>query len=142
MTSGEGERLERERRRYFWRLVFILAGVGGAAGFVFGFIHGAADATGVPVSDTARTMAAVSLVVAVVGGAYFSWRFFKSADEVEVTDNLWASLIGFYVYGFAFPTWWALSWLEMLPKPIDWILYAAAMLSATAAYVVRKWRSR
>ena len=81
-------------------------------------------------------------MVATIGGGYFSWRFFTSVDEVEVTDNLWASLIGFYVYGFAFPTWWALSWLDAAPEPEDWILYAAAMLSATAAYGVRKWRSR
>ena len=142
MTAGEGERLEKERRRKFWRLVFLLAGIGGAAGFVFGFIHGAADATGEPVSDTARSIAALALVVAVVGGGYFSWRFFKSADEVEVTDNLWASLIGFYVYGFAFPTWWALAWLDATPQPVDWIIYAAAMLIATAAYGVRKCSSR
>jgi hypothetical protein len=142
MTAGEGERLEKERHKRFWRLVFLLAGIGGAAGFVFGFIHGAADATGQPVSGTARTLAALCLVVATIAGGYFSWRFFASADEVEVTDNLWASLIGFYVYGLGFPTWWALSWLKIVPEPNGWILYAVVTLSAAAAYVVRKWRQR
>ncbi len=142
MTAGEGERLEKERRRNFWRMVGILAAVGGAAGFVFGFVMGTSDATGEPVSDTTRTIAALALVVAVVGGGYFSWRFFTMVDEVEVNDNLWASLIGFYVYGFAFPTWAALSGLGDMSEPNDWILYAAAMLSATAAYGLRKWRSR
>jgi ABC-type antimicrobial peptide transport system permease subunit len=142
MIAGEGERLEKERRKKFWRLVFLLGAVGGAAGFVFGFIHGAADASGQPVSGTARTMAALALMVATIGGGYFSWRFFTSADEVEVTDNLWASLIGFYVYGFAVPLWWGLWWLKVAPKPVDWIIYVVVMLSATAAYGVRKWRSR
>lgn len=142
MTAGEGERLEAQRRKKFWGLVFALAGVGAIAGFVFGFIHGAADATGEPISETARTIAAIALVVAALGGGYFSWRFFTTVDEVEVTDNLWASLIGFYVYGFAFPTWWALSWLKAAPEPVDWIIYAVVMLSATAAYGVRKWRLR
>jgi hypothetical protein len=142
MTAGEGERLEKERRKKFWRLILLLCAVGGVAGFVFGFIMGTVDATGERVSDTTRMIAVLALVVATVGGGYFSWRFFAAVDEVEVNDNLWASLIGFYVYGFAFPTWWALSWLEVLPEPNGWILYAAAMLSATAAYGVRKWRSR
>jgi hypothetical protein len=142
MMIGEGERLEAERRKKFWRIVFILAGLGGAAGFVFGFIHGAADAAGHSVSDGTRTMAALALIVAGIAGGYFSWRFFEGADEVEVNDNLWASLIGFYVYGFVFPTWWALAWLKMAPEPVGWILYAAAMVSAAAAYGVRKWRAR
>jgi uncharacterized membrane protein YhaH (DUF805 family) len=142
MIAGEGERLEKERRRKFWRLVLLLGAVGAVAGFVFGFIQGAADASGQPVSETARTAAAAALLIATVGGGYFSWRFFTSVDEVEVTDNLWASLIGFYVYGFALPLWWGLSWLEFAPKPVDWILYVVVMLSATAAYGVRKWRQR
>lgn len=140
--TGEGERREAERRRKFWRLVATLAAVGAVAGFVFGFIHGAADSTGEPVSGTAQTMAAVALLVAVIGGGYFSWRFFAAVDEVEIADNLWASLIGFYVYGFGFPAWWGLSMLKAAPEPIDWIIYAAAMVSAGAAYGVRKWRAR
>jgi len=142
MIAGEGERLEKERRKKFWRLIFLLGAVGAAAGFVFGFIHGAADAAGQPVSGTARTIAAAALMVATIGGGYFSWRFFTSVDEVEVTDNLWASLIGFYVYGFALPLWWGLFWLKVAPEPADWIIYVVVMLSATAAYGVRKWRSR
>jgi len=142
MTVGEGERLDAQRRKKFWRLIFALAAVGAVAGFVFGFIYGAADATGEPVSDTARAAAAFALVVATLGGCYFSWRFFSTVDEVEVTDNLWASLIGFYIYGFGFPTWWALFWLKMAPEPDGGILFAVVMLSATAAYGVRKWRSR
>lgn len=142
MKVGEGERLEGLRRKNFWRLIFILAAVGGVAGFLFGFFHGAADRAGEPVSDTARTIAALGLLVGAIGGGYFSWRFFSMVDEVEVADNLWASLIGFYVYGFAFPTWWALAWLKMAPEPVDWILFVAVMLSAAAAYGVRKWRSR
>jgi magnesium-transporting ATPase (P-type) len=142
MKVGEGERLEAQRRKNFWRLMFILGAVGGVAGFVFGFSHGAADAAGEPMSDTARMIAALALVAAAIAGAFFSWRFFAMVDEVEVTDNLWASLIGLYVYGFGFPTWWALAWLKMAPEPVDWTLYVAVMLSAAAAYGVRKWRSR
>jgi hypothetical protein len=142
MTAGEGERLEAERRKKFWRLIILLGAMGGAAGFVFGFIQGHADATGEPLSDPARAIAAVALIGSGIAAIYFSWRFFATVDEVEVNDNLWASLIGFYVYAFAFPAWWALDWLGLAPEPDDWIIYGAAMLSAAAAYGIRKWRSR
>ena len=59
-----------------------------------------------------------------------------------MTDNLWASLVGFYVYGFGLPLWAMLAWLKAAPEPVDWIIYVAAMVSAAAAYVVRKWRAR
>ena len=142
MTVGEGERLHNERRRRFWRVVLTLAAVGGLAGFVSGFIHGRADATGEPIGATTRAIAMAAVAVAMVGGAIASWRFFQAADEVEITDNLWASLIGFYVYGFGFPAWWALSLLQVVPEPDQFIIYGAAIVSAAAAYGVRKWRSR
>ena len=63
-------------------------------------------------------------------------------DELELADNLWGSLIGFYVYAFGFPTWWALNWLGVAPAPDHWMIFAAAVVSATAAYALRKWRSR
>ena len=112
------------------------------AGFVFGFIYGAADAAGEPVSGTAKAAAALALVVATVGGCYFSWRFFSTVDEVEVTDNLWASLIGFYAYAILFPAWWALHRLDRVPEPDHWAIYATAMIVTMAAYAARKWRSR
>ena len=45
---------------------------------------------------------AIGVVVLAIGAAYGSWRFFTSVDEVEVADNLWASLIGFYAYASSF----------------------------------------
>ena len=142
MTVGEGERLERERRRKFWRTIVVMAVVGGGSGLLFGSIYGQADGAGEPLSDTARLIAALALLIATLGAAFVSWRFFATIDEVEVGDNLWSALVGFYVYGFAFPTWWALSWLGAAPEPVDWILYAVVMLSTAATYGARKWRNR
>ncbi|HYI43640.1 MAG TPA: hypothetical protein VD768_08470 [Sphingomicrobium sp.] len=142
MHGGDGERLERERRRKFWRLFFGIGGSGALAGFVFGFINGRADAAGEPISDTATAIAAVALIVSAIGGAYGTWRFFEVADEVEVADNLWAAVIGICVYALLFPIWWGLSWLGLVPHPAEWILYATVMSVTTLAYAARKWRAR
>lgn len=140
--TGEGERLEAQRRRKFMRTVAVIAAAGSIGGFIFGFVHGRSAATGIPIGDTARSIAAAALVISAVGGAYGCWRFFITADEVEVADNLWASLVGVCLYVILFPTWWALSWLKFVPEPVGWIIFAAVMLSIVATYSVRRWRSR
>ncbi len=114
----------------------------GIGGFGFGFAAGYTEAGDQSLNHSVRLVTAAALLLSALGGAYLSWRFFETVDEVEVTDNLWGSLIGFYVYAFMFPTWWALAWLEVAPEPNDWIIFAAAIVSATAAYAIRKWRSR
>jgi hypothetical protein len=139
---SEGERLYAERRKRFWKVVGVLALAGGIGGFASGFAAGYADGSGRPLPDWMSTAAVVGIVISVLVGAYASWRFFTVVDEVEVADNLWASLIGFYVYAFLFPAWWLLNWIGAAPEPDNWMIFAAVMLSATAAYGVRKWRSR
>ncbi|MBA3576491.1 MAG: hypothetical protein H0W39_02575 [Sphingomonas sp.] len=142
MTIGEGERLEAARRRKFWQLIIALAVSGAVAGFVFGFALGHSDASDHPMSESVRLLIAAILLLSVAGAAYLSWRFFQTVDEVEIAHNLWGSLIGFYVYAFMFPTWWALEWLALAPEPNDWVIFAASLLTATAAYAWRKWANR
>lgn len=142
MQVGEGERLHEERKKRFWKIVGGLALAGAVGGFFSGFAAGYADGSGRPVPEWMLTTATLAIILSVVVGAYASWRYFEAVDEVEVADNLWASLFGFYVYGFLFPAWWLLSWIGRAPEPSGWIIYTAVMLSAVAAYGVRKWRSR
>ena len=142
MEVGEGERLHAARARRFWKIVGMLAFAGGLGGFVSGFAAGYADGSGRPLPEWMLTTGAVGIVVSVIVGAYASWRYFAAVDEVEVADNLWSSLIGFYIYGFLFPAWWLLNWLGRAPEPSGWIIYATVLVSALAAYGVRKWRSR
>ena len=73
---------------------------------------------------------------------YGSWRFFANVDELELLDNLWGSLVGFYAYGVTFPAWWALNKLGYLPEPNDWVIFNIALVTALAAYLYRKWRNR
>ena len=104
---GEGERLHAQRRRRFWIILGSLALLGAIAGFASGFIAGFNDArTGT--TSSYMTVGTIGIVLLALGAAYGSWRFFVNVDEVEVADNLWGSLIGFYTYAILFPAWWAL----------------------------------
>ena len=139
---GEGERLHAKRRRQFWIILGWLFVLGAVGGFFTGFFAGFTDASGGVVNPTLQALAGVGILVFAAAAAFGSWRFFVSVDEVEVADNLWASLIGFYAYAILFPTWWALWKARLADEPNQWAIYGAAMLIATAAYAFRKWQSR
>ena len=142
MEPGEGERLYAERRKRFWMILGGLALVGMVCGFVAGFVSGYADARGLTVEPLYETVGSVGVVLMAILTAFLSWRFFVSVDELEVADNLWGSLIGFYVYAILFPAWWALNQLNHAPEPDDWVIFGASVVTATAAYAYRKWRAR
>jgi hypothetical protein len=142
MEPGEGERLYAQRRRRFWMLLASLALLGAISGFVAGFVAGLGDARGMTEVPLYGTIGGAGVILMAILVAYFSWRFFDSVDEVEVADNLWGSLIGFYTYAILFPAWCALNHLGKAPEPNHWIIYGASMLTATGAYGYRKWRTR
>jgi hypothetical protein len=139
---GEGERLHAQRRRRFWTILAWLFVLGLVGGFFTGFTAGFTEARGGEISPALRAGGGVGILLLALAAAYGSWRFFVSVDEVEVADNLWASLIGFYAYAISFPTWWALWKTRLVDEPNHWAIYGAAMLIATAAYSYRKWQSR
>ena len=140
MQPGEGERLHAARRKRFWLILGALALVGGAGGFVGGLVLERAEHDDLP----AWTSSAVAIGVILVAffAAVFSWKFFTDVDEVEVADNLWGSLIGFYWYAILFPSWWALNKLGHAPAVDHWAIFGSSMIVALAVYVYRKWRLR
>ncbi len=142
MERGEGERLYAAQRKRFWTIIGGLALVGMVVGFAAGFVSGFADARGLTVEPLYETVGAAGVILMAILGAYLSWRFFVTVDEVEVADNLWGSLIGFYAYAILFPVWWALHELHKAPEPDDWAIFAVALITALAAYAIRKWRAR
>lgn len=136
---GEGERLHAQRRRRFWTILGGLFVLGGVAGFASGFLAGFNDARQGGWSAY-LTVGTIGIFVLAVGAAYGSWRFFKNVDEVEVADNLWSSLVGFYAYGILFPSWWALNRLGQAPEPDGWLIFGASMITAVGVYLYRKLR--
>ena len=139
---GEGEQLHAQRRRRFWVILGWLALIGAVAGFLSGFWAGFTDAKGGEITAEMQMLGAIGVLILAAATAYGSWKFFVSVDEVEVADNLWGSLIGFYAYAISFPAWWALWKIRLVGPPDQWLIYGVAMLTATAAYAYRKWQSR
>ena len=140
VEMGEGERLHSERRKKFWRIMGGLLAVGFVTGIVAGFA--------LQVSDTGQdnwpvwvpAVGSIGVVFVAFAVAYGSWRFFVSVDEVEVADNLWGSLIGFYVYCILFPAWWAMHKLGVVLEPNDWAIFVTSMFAALIVYGYRKIR--
>lgn len=141
MELGKGERLHAQRRRSFWTTIVWLAVLGAVIGFASGFFAAHADAKGewAPAWTVGTTIAIVAFAALAV---YGSWRFFRSVDELELADNLWGSLFGFYTYALLFPAWWAFAKLETVPEPDHWVIYAAAMAVGILTYFYRKLRFR
>lgn len=139
---GEGEKLHAARRRHFWMLIGMLALIGAIGGFVAGFVMGHSDATGAALAPGLSAAAAAGVIAVAVLAILGSWYFFISVDEVEVADNLWGSLIGFYAYVILFPVWWGLNRLGRAPEPDDWVIFILSVGTALVAYAYRKWRNR
>ena len=138
---GEGERLHARQRRHFWKLIGALALIGFVIGIVSGLFLGLTEDNR-PLSPGLTWLAIAAIIAAILLVIYGSWRFFVSVDEVEVADNLWGSLIGFYAYGIALPAWWALAKIGTAPQPDHWVIYGFSFAVALAAYGIRKWQSR
>lgn len=141
MEMGEGERLEAARRKRFWRILGWLAFAGFIGGLIFGGTfailgNGTIAATVIP-----PTVIVGAVVIAITGFVYGTWRFFASVDELELQDNLWGSLIGFYAYSTVFPFWWLLWKAGVTVEPHDWAIFVISLISATAVYFWRKWRA-
>ena len=139
---GEGERLHAQRRRRFWLIVLGIAVLGLVTGLVSGFIDGSNRLPGATIAPQYAVAAAIGALAAAIVFIFASWRFFANVDEVELADNLWASLVGFYAYAILFPLWWSLWKLGQVREPDDWTIFGAALVISMLFYAARKIRAR
>lgn len=138
IAPGEGERLEAEGRRRFWRMIRNMALAGFPIGLVGGFLFAWQEDHG-----SVPDWAVVLLVLAGAAGLLISTvLFFRRVDELELQDNLWGSTVGFYFYATLFPAWWALWMLDVTREPHGLLIYAASLLAGFVGYGWRKWRNR
>ena len=138
MQPGEGERLHAAKRKRFWAILGGLAVVGLAGGFVGTLVLEHADGGQVP--EWTTPVAAVGVIIVALLAAAGSWKFFVDVDELELADNLWGSLVGYYWYAILFPAWWALNKLGQVPDVDHWAIFFSSMIVALAVYFYRKWR--
>ena len=128
-----GQQRLHTRRRKLIRLVALATLGFTVLGAATGFIAAMTEGTRLP-SWTVMPLVAA----AVIGLAIFSVVYFRRIDEVDLADNLWASLIGLYFYGAAFPAWEFLNTIGSLPPVHGWGLWGATMVVALLAYVARR----
>lgn len=140
MEPGDGERLHAAKRKRFWWMLGGLAAIGALAGAVGQTAIELSNGESVP--SWAAMWGAVGVGVVALLVTIGSWRFFANVDELELADNLWSSLIGFYWYAILFPSWWALNKLGFVPVPDQWAIFISAMLVSCAVYFFRKWRNQ
>jgi hypothetical protein len=138
----EGESLHEAQRRRYWRYLAIV-GIGAAPmGFGMGWAAGRSDGDLNAFWDLAPDWLVIGLLgIAVATICYGTWRFYRSIDEVELQDNLWASSISYGAYALLFPGWWILSKTGMVGEPNDWLIFVVALGAGLAGYLGRKWRA-
>lgn len=143
MDKGEGERLERGRRRRFWTVIGMLLAAGAVTGFVAGYAGAHRDIAPQALLRTLPDVAVIAfLAFAIAGFSYGCWAFLKTIDEVELADNLWGSTASYYAYAVLFPSWWLLGQAGITPQPNHWAIFFASLVAGLAAYAYRKWRAR
>lgn len=130
--EGIGEQKEKRRRSRFWMMLGLFA----VGGFIAGILSGLVTPDEGVRINPAFTL--VFLAIMIVGFLGLSWYFFRSVDELELADNLWAGLFGIYFYIAVQPSWWLLHRADLAP-PIDpWPIYFATCFLSFAVYLARK----
>ena len=129
-----GEEKLRAKRRRFIRYVALTCLAFAVGGLVVGFASAAAEDAAIPPWILLPLIAA-----SLVGFVVFSRNYFRRVDEVDLLDNLWASLIGMYFYIVAFPLWTLLDRVGYIGPPDHWLIWGATLALSMTAYLYRKF---
>ena len=133
-AEPSGEEKLRAKRRRFIRYVALTCLVFAVAGLIVGFASAAAEDATVPPYFLLPLIAA-----SLIGFVVFSRNYFTRVDEVDLLDNLWASLIGMYFYIVAFPLWELLGRVGYTSPPDHWLIWGATLTVSMAVYLYRKF---
>lgn len=69
---------------------------------------------------------------------YLIYTLLSNADELFITDQLWANFIAIWFYAIFFPSWWILHRFKLSPEPNDWVIYGLTMLVGMAVLTYRQ----
>jgi hypothetical protein len=139
---GVGERQLRDRQRKFRRLVAAGGLVGGVIGLAVGVTGGLAEGWQRAGGASFGWVLWPVLAVSIAFFARYCVRYFRQVDELDVQDNLWASLIGLYAAIIAYPAWEALYRVGQLPAPTALGVWVSGIVAACVTYIWRKVRHR
>jgi hypothetical protein len=135
---GEGERVERaKRRRRLWLFAALFA-AGFPCGVYLGYILAANDYDlAAPWNPTiALAITALFLLAMTVGSILLA----KQIDEVERANQSKAAAVAGSVYVVLYPTWFFLWKGGFAPEPIHWALFIAFWLVLVGAALYYRFR--
>lgn len=129
--SGE---LKLKARRSAWIRYFIIAVlISFGAGLGTGYLSGLFESGELPI----WTLYAAWAVV-LAGLAWFTRDYFRRIDELDLADNLWSHLIGYYVTLWAFGLWYVLYDIGRAPEPTALPVIAFMLVTTFVVYGARK----
>jgi len=131
--AGSGEARLKARRNKFWTFVLAASVVAAIAGFASGFLIALIEDGSVP-----RFAAIPILVIAASGFVWFSYRYYKKVDELDLADNLWANTFGIYFFIITPAGWQILNHAGLTGPPDLWTIWIGGILFAGIAYGIRK----
>lgn len=80
--------------------------------------------------------------VVLIGLVWFTWDYFKRIDEIDLHDNLWSHLWGFYAGIWAFGGWYFLADLKLVAPPFAGAAILIMLACMFIVYGLRKFGFR
>ena len=129
--SGEARLKQRRNRLFrFSAIGFVIAMGAGFASGHFGSLYSDGELPG---------WAIIALwLLAVTAFTWFAITYFRKIDELDLMDNLWATMVAFYFYVIAYVSWQMANEIGMLVPPNSMLIFASTMIVLFVAYFARK----
>ncbi|MGB7374666.1 hypothetical protein [Pontixanthobacter sp.] len=131
--APSGETKLKARRGKFWRYLAIAFLASFAAGIATGYLTGMFE-------DGALPMWVLFIVWALVfiGLAWFTRDYFRRIDELDLMDNLWSHLVGYYAAVLIFGLWYLLHDIGEVAEPAALPIILVMIVVTFIAYGARK----
>ena len=132
-----GEQRHRSRRKSFWIYLTVVMTLALIGSTIVGFFAGWSE-----IGDLPLWVPVIGWAVLMAAWLWFTRDYFRRVDELDLLDNLWAHLIGFYGLLGSFGTWWFLASVGITREPNAMAVVVVGMVVTFAAYGLRKlgWR--
>ena len=132
-----GEARLKARRRKFWMYFAAALLVSMIAGLLSGMSAKLYQDGTIPV-----WLPVLALFIVIAGLICGTWQYFRSIDEIDLMDNLWAHTIGLYAGVLSYLAWFILADMQIVGDPSAMAIVAIALIATGAAYGLRKLNIR
>lgn len=128
-----GEQKLRRRKKAFWTFL--------ALGMVISLIAGLASGiVGANVEDGLLAPWVLFPIIGAItiGFIWFSYRYYKAIDELDLMDNMWANTFGMYGFVIIAGIWILLEQAKLTGPPETMFILFASIAISLLAYLARR----